>query len=689
VGPRPLAPGALVVLGPLRVGGLRHRLAVAAGAVALAAVLAVPAAAAGRGAPVQEPTTTVPAGPTSPEDLAGALDLALSSMPATSCLAVSVGEQPLHRVRADRPLVPASNLKLLTASIALDVLGEDHRFTTRVVTPTAPVDGVVSGDLFLVGGGDPLLSTDLVRLLRKLDDAQHPTSLDALADAVADAGIRRITGRVVGDESRYDRARSVATWPERYLDQEQSGPLSALTVDDGYRYEAREGSTPARRRAERPASAAAATFAGLLRARGVDVGGGAAEGAAPGGAVELAAVDGAPLAGVLAELLTFSDNQTGELLLKEIGLVGAGAGTTEAGRDVVRSRAEALGLVGASAVVTDGSGLDTGNRLTCDDLITMLDTSGPDGTVGQGLAVAARTGTLRNRLDDPALAGTLRAKTGNLRQVTSLAGFVPTASGELATFAMIVNGVDDPETVWTVQTAVARVLAAYHLVCAPVVRPPLLLSGGLYAGSMGTLAMFPLQSAVLPGTVVPLHVFEDRYRSLVDRCVAADEDFGIVLISRGREVGGDDERTDVGARMRILRTDRGPDGRILLVAGAISRLRVRRWLADDPHPWADVEDWPDPEPEPTATARVEATAAELRSVLALRRELGDPVPSTVDLDLAADPARASWALARLLPASAYDRQRLLVADDVERRLDVLDELLADQRLVAEAQLRGA
>lgn len=630
------------------------------------------------------PTTTAP-GPTLTEQLDGVLDAAGAS----SCLSVRVDGRALYERAAETPLVPASNQKLLTAAVALDELGADHRFTTSVVATAAPVDGAVVGDLHLIGDGDPLLATNADRFIRRTGDDAHPTSLDELADRVAASGVKVVTGRVVGDETRYDEARAVATWPERYVTQGQSGPLSALTVDDGYDYELRPDQEPLRRRSDRPALAAATTFTGLLQARGIQVGAFPGEGPTPEGTTPVAEVDGAPLSDVVAELLTFSDNQTGELLVKELGRVAGDAGTTDAGLAVVRSRAEALGLLAEGSAVTDGSGLDEGNRMTCDQLVRVLDDAGPTSPLGEGLAVAGRTGTLQRRLDTPALADRLKAKTGSLREVTSLAGFVPLASGETATFAMIVNGQPDREAAWAALTRMAELLAAHRAVCDDPVAAPLVAPGGLYAGSMGTLAMFPLQTAVLPGTVVPLHVFEDRYRSLVDRCVAEDEDFGIVLISRGREVGGDDERTDVGSRVRILRADRSPDGRVQLLGGAVSRLRVTSWLSDDPHPWAEVEDWPDPPAGAGVAERLAATEGSLRALLALRRELGEPGPSpTVELDLS-DPSEASWSLANHTPVSAYDRQRLLTALDVVRRLDLLDELLADERLVADARLRGA
>src|SRR5262245_44996005 len=156
--------------------------------------------------------------------------------------------------------------------------------------------------------------------------------------------------------------------------------------------------------------------------------------------------------------------------------------------------------------------------------------------------------------------------------------------------------------------------------------------------------MFPLGTVLLPGMLLPLHVFEPRYRALVRDCMAADEaDFGVVLIERGSEVGGGDVRTDVGTRARILRAEELPDGRFGVVAAGLRRLRVRAWLDDDPYPRADVEDWPDAGDD--LDARAEATDALgpggevtvlLRRAAALVTELGDTA-APVDLELADDP----------------------------------------------------
>ena len=137
--------------------------------------------------------------------LAAALQPVAASLTDSSCLRVTVDGEQIVDVHGDTPLIPASTLKLLTASVALDVLGADHKYTTTVQAAAAPVGGVVNGDVWLVGGGDPLLAThDYLGIFRHPPDPVTP--LESLADSIVAAGVKQITGRIVGDESRVRRA---------------------------------------------------------------------------------------------------------------------------------------------------------------------------------------------------------------------------------------------------------------------------------------------------------------------------------------------------------------------------------------------------------------------------------------------------------------------------------------------------
>ncbi|MEZ5178458.1 MAG: D-alanyl-D-alanine carboxypeptidase/D-alanyl-D-alanine-endopeptidase [Acidimicrobiales bacterium] len=427
----------------------------------------------------------------------------------------------------------------------------------------------------------------------------------------------------------------------------------------------------------------------MLRARGVLVAGDGASGPAPAGASAVATVTSPPLADVVDRMLLTSDNRIAEQLTKEIGRRTGGGGTTAAGVAAIAARSEELGLTTAATTLLDGSGLHPGNRVTCDGLAAVLHHGGGiEGMVGPGLPVAGKTGTLATRFRGNPAEGRMHAKTGSLNQVSALAGFVALPEGETATFAYVANQAPIDPSVRGVEDVLGAVLGSYVPPCRPSGGAELVAPLAPYASDVGTLSMFPLQSVLLPGAVLPLHVFEDRYRTLVDRCLAADADFGVVLISRGSEVGGADVRTDVGTRARIVQAQQAPDGRWGILALGMERLRVHRWLPDDPHPLADAEDWPDPDPGPDVAGALAGTEARLRRVLALRAELGEPGPSpTVPVEVD-DPSLASFHLTALAPLGDLDRHRCLAAAGIADRLARLDELLDEEESVCRARLAG-
>jgi uncharacterized protein len=199
--------------------------------------------------------------------------------------------------------------------------------------------------------------------------------------------------------------------------------------------------------------------------------------------------------------------------------------------------------------------------------------------------------------------------------------------------------------------------------------------------------MFPLGSVLVPAQRLPLHVFEPRYRALVRDCLAARREFGVVLIERGSEVGGDDARSDIGTVARITEAAALPDGRFVLDTVGVHRLRVRAWLPDDPYPLADVDDWPDPPPGTGHEALLASTVLRLRRVLALAAEAGDAAaPATIELTQ--DPVLAGYQAAAIAPIGPFDRQRLLGAATPELRLADLGELLTGVAEVLELRLGG-
>lgn len=203
---------------------------------------------------------------------------------------------------------------------------------------------------------------------------------------------------------------------------------------------------------------------------------------------------------------------------------------------------------------------------------------------------------------------------------------------------------------------------------------------------MAARPMFPLGSVLLPGMVLPLQVFEDRFRLLMRDVMAGDRRFGVTLIERGSEVGGGDIRAMAGTMAQIVQADEMPDGRWGVIAVGSHRIRVTEWLPDGPYPQAEVEEWPDvrsADPEGSVESYV-ARVAQLRRVLALAVELGadaDPM-----LELADDVEIGSFQIGVLSPIGALDRQRVLTSPGVDERLVLLEELLDDQELMLRARL---
>ncbi|MGH9182425.1 MAG: D-alanyl-D-alanine carboxypeptidase/D-alanyl-D-alanine endopeptidase [Acidimicrobiales bacterium] len=367
--------------------------------------------------------------------LEAALDQVWSASPPSSCLLVTEAGRVVYERQPDQAVVPASTLKLLTATAVLDRLEPAARLRTTVLGPPLGAGGVVDGDLWLVGGGDPVLGT------RPWADhfTRQPalfTPLETLADRVVGAGVREVRGRVVGDDGRYDQRRYVASWPPRYMAEHQTGPLSALSVNDGF-----AAWDPEDVPFEDPAAGAAGALIDLLASRGVVVAGGPAAGPRPEGLDVVAAIDSPTIAELVGQMLQESDNGTAELLLKELGRQVGGGGTTAAGAAAVTEAvADVVGGAGGATVV-DGSGLDSGNRVTCRLLHAVLSRAPEGDALDSGLAVAGHSGTLTKRFLGTLARGRLRAKTGSIMGVAALAGYARTESGSELIFSYVVNGI--------------------------------------------------------------------------------------------------------------------------------------------------------------------------------------------------------------------------------------------------------
>jgi Lon protease-like protein len=203
---------------------------------------------------------------------------------------------------------------------------------------------------------------------------------------------------------------------------------------------------------------------------------------------------------------------------------------------------------------------------------------------------------------------------------------------------------------------------------------------------MSVLAMFPLGTVLFPGMPLALHVFEPRYRALMADCLAAANrgepaEIGVVLIERGAEVGGGDQRFAVGTVARLTQLAQLPDGRYATVGEGTRRVVVRSWLPDDPYPRAEVDDLDDTSFDAALDQPLlERASREVRRCLALKHELGeDAYPASVDL--ADDPALAAWQLAAVAPFGPLDQLALLRADSCTDLLRQLADLAGQEATV--------
>lgn len=330
------------------------------------------------------------------------------------------GYDAVLRRESGHPLPPASTQKSYVGLSALVALGPSARLRTEVARTATPVGGVLSGNLWLVAGGDPYLTMPGLR---------------ALARQVREAGITRVTGDVRLDDSRYDGRRTASGWKSSYMPG-QSGPLSALAVDrNRWRRDSAFLSDPA--------LPAAVRFRDYLRAEGVSVGAVRRE-RRPADAVTVAERLSGPVPAVVRRALKDSDNFAAELLLKEVGRVVKDDGSSAGGLAAVR---EVLGKQGVPlGASSDGSGLSRDNRQTTSGQVLMLraaDDSGSGPAFRASLPLGCRDGTLKRRYCGTAAEGRVSAKTGTLTGVRALSGYTRTASGRSVWFAFQLTGVKD------------------------------------------------------------------------------------------------------------------------------------------------------------------------------------------------------------------------------------------------------
>ena len=383
-----------------RLGRVRRLVRLSAFALLVAALL-VPAALGG--------------GPTLAEQLATALQSPKVSYAHTGAVVYDLQTgQVVFALHAELPLHPASNEKIATTYAALTALGPSFRIETDVLGDGTQNGTKWQGDILLKGYGDPTLSA---------------TELRSLAHQVAQDGITRVNGRVIGDESWFDTRRTGAGWKRAFYLHE-SPALSALIVDRGWAgYEETD-----------PALYAAQLFRRDLVDAGVSVRGPALTGVADANAQALGYVVSPPLASLVRFMDTWSDNFTAEMLLKQVGAVQRRAGTAAAGAAETRELLSVAHVPLAGIRIVDGSGLSRIDRWTVAGLADLLRRMWLDPDIAPrivaSLPVAGVSGTLEYRMRSGPAYGYVRAKTGTTNLASALSGFV----GDRYVFSVVENG---------------------------------------------------------------------------------------------------------------------------------------------------------------------------------------------------------------------------------------------------------
>ncbi|MFQ6147480.1 D-alanyl-D-alanine carboxypeptidase/D-alanyl-D-alanine-endopeptidase [Streptomyces seoulensis] len=370
-------------------------------------------------------------------------DAALGSRHSAAVVDAATG-RTLYDQDAGQALTPASVTKIATAVAALSALGPDHRFTTR----TALEPG--TREVVLVGGGDPTLTARA--------DAHGWASLRTLADSTAAALARRGLREVT---LSYDT--SLYTGPDLHPIgvNDNVARVTALTADEARTDGSASGPAP---RADDPAADAARAFGRFLAGHGVKVTD-PGPSKATGRARTLASVSSPPLSDVVERMLTNSDNDIAEALARQTAAASGEHADFAGGARAIAARLKKLGLPLAGARFHDGSGLDRDDRLTANLLTALLRTAADPARPGlrpvlTGLPVAGFTGTLADRYAADGAAGIVRAKTGTLTGVNTLAGTAVDRDGRLLVFAFLTDGTTDPQAAQSALDTTATALTA-------------------------------------------------------------------------------------------------------------------------------------------------------------------------------------------------------------------------------------
>ena len=403
-------------------------------------------------------------------------------------------DDTLYSVNADEPLQPASNMKLFTSALALDQFGADHQFSTDVLRDgTVGPDGVLHGNIILRGDGDPALSKRFI--------TGSGGAMDALAQLVASAGVKRVTGTLIADASAFDTQRIPEGWQARYLQSGYAARISALSLNEnlvivrvkpggksgaivtldpattlpvsstvrtvagkGARISAHTTSagvievkgTIGARAGERayqlvvedPTAFCAGAFRRALQARGIAIDGTTAFAATPPSAVKLTGLQSPPIGQMLDVMNGESINHYAELLFRDAGRSASpsSVGSVESASKLLQSfMTTKVGATPGAVFAADGSGLSVLDRITPRALVQLLSYANKapwKDAFHTSLPIAGKSELLRHRMRATPAQGNLHAKTGTTNSVISLGGYVTAKNGEMLAFAFIYNGVD-------------------------------------------------------------------------------------------------------------------------------------------------------------------------------------------------------------------------------------------------------
>ena len=350
--------------------------------------------------------------------------------------------------KSKRPL--ASNMKLFTTATALSRFGPEATIATKLLADgEIDEDGVVHGNLYLQGGGDPALGTPAFynRFLGGLG-----TDLYGLQRQVKAAGVTAVTGRLYADDDVFDRLRGVAD--SGYATSPYIGPLSGLSLNSGY------STADAGSFASDPARIAASKLVAALRTSGVRIRGGTALADANEDRAKTIAVVRSPSIDALVNNTdVYSNNFFAEMLLKLVGAEFGSGGTTAAGAAVVEEFARGKGT---AVQAVDGSGLTRGNRASPQQVVRLLQAM-RTAPVGEDfiddLALTGREGTVAERMHGSAAEGRCRVKTGTLTGVSNLSGYCFNASGREVIFSVLMGSVGSLDSAHYEQDRIAAAVA--------------------------------------------------------------------------------------------------------------------------------------------------------------------------------------------------------------------------------------